>query len=140
MRHIIPVTHAAFVRMRRAHAVAAVIKKAASHKGGRAPELRCRSLSHERYRLLGAVFRFGHKCPARRRAHEADRAFDKLIEEPARASFASYSKYSEHDETGLGGLRHRFGSTVCIELGKNSGDVKLRRVKRNTQPAGDRFV
>jgi hypothetical protein len=39
MRHIIPVTHAAFVRMRRAHAVAAVIKKAASHKGGRAPEL-----------------------------------------------------------------------------------------------------
>src|ERR1700730_1724399 len=83
---------------------------------------------------------FGHKCPARRRAHEADRAFDKVIEEPARASFAGYSKYSEHDETGLGGLRHRFGSTVCIELGKNSGDVKLRRVERNTQPTGDRFV
>jgi hypothetical protein len=38
MRDIIPVTHAAFVRMRRAHAVAAVIKKAASQNGGRTPE------------------------------------------------------------------------------------------------------
>ena len=38
MRHIIPVAHAALVRMRRAHAVAAVVEEAAGQNGGRAPE------------------------------------------------------------------------------------------------------
>ena len=30
------------------------------------------------HRLWGQIH-FGHKCPARRRAHEADPAFDKVI-------------------------------------------------------------
>ena len=38
MRNIVPVTHAAFVRMRWAHAVAAVIEEAAGERSGRAPE------------------------------------------------------------------------------------------------------
>src|SRR6202040_2209505 len=38
MRHIIPVADAALVRMRRAHAVAAVVEEAAGQNGGRAPE------------------------------------------------------------------------------------------------------
>src|ERR1700730_3488098 len=38
MRHIVPVTHAAFVRMRWAHPVAAVIEEAAGERSGRAPE------------------------------------------------------------------------------------------------------
>src|SRR3984893_13806641 len=38
MRHIVPVTHAAFVRMRWAHPVAAVVEEAAGERSGRAPE------------------------------------------------------------------------------------------------------
>ncbi len=38
LRHIVPVTHAELVRMRRAHAVAAVVKEAAGQNGGSAPE------------------------------------------------------------------------------------------------------
>src|SRR6202045_3756529 len=38
MRNIVPVTHAAFVRMRRAHPVAAVVEEAAGERSGRAPE------------------------------------------------------------------------------------------------------
>src|ERR1700730_13778273 len=38
MRHIIPVAHAALVRMRRAHPVAAVVEQAPGQNGGRAPE------------------------------------------------------------------------------------------------------
>ena len=39
MRHIIPVTHTELVRVRRAHAVAAVVEEATGQKGGSAPEL-----------------------------------------------------------------------------------------------------
>ena len=38
MRNIVPVTHAAFVRMRWAHPVAAVVEEAAGERSGRAPE------------------------------------------------------------------------------------------------------
>ena len=38
LRHIVPVTHAELVRMRRAHAVAAVVEEAAGQNGGSAPE------------------------------------------------------------------------------------------------------
>jgi hypothetical protein len=38
MRHIVPVTHTKLVRMRRAHAVAAVVEEATGQNGGRALE------------------------------------------------------------------------------------------------------
>src|SRR3977135_3149350 len=38
MRNIVPVPHAAFVRMRWAHPVAAVVEEAAGERSGRAPE------------------------------------------------------------------------------------------------------
>ena len=38
MRNIVPVTHAAFVRMRRAHPVATVVEEAAGERSGRTPE------------------------------------------------------------------------------------------------------
>jgi len=47
---------------------------------------------------------------------------------------------SQHHESELRGLRHRFSPAFCVKLGEYRGDVKFGRVKRNTQPTSDRFV
>ena len=51
-----------------------------------------------------------------------------------------WSSISQHHESQLRGLRHRFGPTVSIELGEYRSDMKLGGVERNTQATGNRFV
>ena len=60
--------------------------------------------------------------------------------QPIAGAHAQLVSTSQHHESQLRGLRHRFGPTVCIELGEYRSDVKLCGVERNTQPTGNGFV
>jgi hypothetical protein len=51
---------------------------------------------------------------------------------PSQACNSQSVSILQHDEAQLRGLRHRFGPTVCIELGEYRSDMKLDGVERNT--------